>query len=376
MIQQSRKSHPTGARLIFKRFPGLVGKLPWMPMADLPTPVERLAKTGKLIGANELWIKRDELTSDLYGGNKPRKFEFIFAEAREMGRNAMLTLGGAGSNHAVATSLFCRRHGFSPILSLCPQPVLTCVRRNILVNQSQQAKLSYSSSEAASIIKAIDMRLRPEFQGKTPPYFMYFGGSSPIGTVGFIEAGLELAEQISQGALPLPRYLFVTTGSCGTHAGLLIGLKLAGIPTEVIGVSVVPRAVTNRFVVAFHANRAMRFLRKLDPSIPKLWIGASQVRLIDNFFGGQYGRPTPECKAAIKLATRTRELSLDPTYTGKTFAAMTDFLQKRNIGDEAVLFWQTLNNVDLSRHYSSVSSADIPPEMQRYFSEELFDSDL
>ncbi len=345
-------------------------------MADLPTPVERLAETGKLIGVKELWIKRDELTSDLYGGNKPRKFEFIFAEARQMGRNAMLTTGGAGSNHGAATSLFCRRYGFEPILSLCPQPVLTCVRRNILVNQSQQAKLIYSSSEAASVIKAIDMRFRPGFQGKTPPYFMYFGGSSTIGTVGFIEAGLELAKQIGEGALPLPRYLFVTTGSCGTHAGLLLGLKLAGIPTEVIGVSVVPKAVTNRFVVAFHANRAMRLLRKLDPSIPKLRIGASQVRLIDNFFGGQYGRPTPECKAAIKLAEMTQELSLDPTYTGKTFAAMTDFLQKIDIGDETVLFWQTLNNVDLSKHYNSVSLADVPPKMQRYFSEDLFDSDL
>ncbi len=347
-----------------------------MPLANLPTPVERLEKTGKQIGASELWIKRDELTSELYGGNKPRKFEFIFAEARAMGRRSMLTMGSAGSNHGAATSLFCRKYGFEPILSLSPQPVLSYVRGNILVNHSQKTKIVYSPNDVVGFLKMMEMCVRPRLQGAMPPYFMYFGGSSPTGNVGFIEAGLELAQQIRNGELPLPRYLFVTSGSCGTHAGLMLGLKLAGIPTEVIGVRIVPKILTNPFVVSWHANRTMRFLRGLDPSIPRLRINPAQIRLIDNFFGGQYGRPTPECKAAVNIAKKTGELMLDPTYTGKSFAAMIDFIRRKNITDEPILFWHTLNQVDLRPHYEGISPDELSEPLRRYFQEDLFDSDL
>lgn len=366
-----------GARRLFQRFPGLIGKLPWMPLAELPSPVQRLERLGAQLGLSDLWIKRDDLNSPIYAGNKPRKFEFIFAEARAQGRAEVMTMGSAGSNHGAAVSLFCRHLGFAPVLTLSPQPVLTYVRRNILVDQSCAARFILGNNEPSSVLKGMAYSLRCRLAGRPAPYFMYFGGSSRPGNVGMVEAGLELAAQIEAGQLPEPRYVFVATGSCGTHAGLLLGLRLAGLTrVRVIGVRIVPKVVTNRHTVALHANRTARYLEKLDSSFPRLRFQAREIDLLEDFFGGQYGRPTEEGKAAIKLLRETENLQLDPTYTGKAFAGMLWFIKEKRLTGEPVLFWQTLNGVPLDAHVERGDPEKLPPALKRYFKEPLYDAEL
>jgi D-cysteine desulfhydrase len=363
-------------RHLFRRFPGLIGKLPWMPLADLPTPVHRAGRAGASLGMTDLWIKRDDLTSPLYGGNKPRKFEFLFAEAAAKGCREVLTLGGAGSNHAAAVCLFCRQLNLKPILAVSPQPVLSCVRENILVDHACGAEFLPAANEVGTSLKALGRVAAARLRGKTPPYLMYFGGSSAIGTVGFVEAAFELAEQIKAGELPMPRRIFTATGSCGTHAGLALGLRAAGLPIEVIGVSVVPKLVTNRAVVAWHMNRTARFLRSLDPLFPAIHTRASEVRLLDGFFGGQYGRPTPEGKEAIRRLRETEGLKLDPTYTGKAFAGLTAFVRENGVGREPALFWLTLNSRPLDEFIAAACVDDLPPPLKKYFTEPLYDPEL
>lgn len=364
------------SRHLFRRFPQLIGRLPWMPLADLPTPLQRLEKLGAKLEAPDLWIKRDDLDSPIYSGNKPRKFEFVFADAIAKGHRCILTVGSAGSNHGAATTLFCRHLGLDIMLALVPQPVLSYVRQNILINHRNGAKFMLSKNDVSNVLRILAFYTQHYFRKQQAPYFMYFGGSCVLGNVGFVEAGLELAEQIKAGEMPHPRYLFVTTGSCGTHAGLLVGLKLAQLPIEVIGVRIVPKAVTNRTMVVLHANRVARYLHSLDSSVPRLRFRARDINLIDDFYGGQYGRPTAAGKAAIQLLRETEGLPLDPTYTGKTFAGMLDFIERRRPLKEPVLFWQTLNSVDLSAHLPEGIPADLPDELQHYFREPLYDPDL
>ncbi len=363
-------------RLLFARYPGLIGKLPWMPLSDLPSPVQQLEKAGAAIGAANLWMKRDDLNSKIYSGNKPRKFEFLFADARAKGATAVMTLGSAGSNHGAATTLFCRHLGFQPWLAVVPQPVLSYVRQNILVNHSLGAKFLFSSNDVFNVLNILKFYAGQRMRGEPSPYFMFFGGSAPLGNVGFVEAALEIAAQVKAGLLPLPRYIFVTTGSCGTHAGLLVGLRLAGLPCEVVGVRIVPKFVTNKPVVALHANLIVRLLRSLDPSFPRMHFRTSEIRLLDDFYGGQYGRPTPEGKEAIRLLRETEGLPLDPTYTGKSFAGMTDFIRRLPDRNVPMLYWQTLNAVDLSAQASTATPADLPEPLQHYFSEPLYDPEL
>jgi len=363
-------------RHLFKRFPCYRESLSWIPLADLPTRVHRLDRLSEEIGSN-VWIKRDDEDSTLYSGNKPRKFEFIFGEARSRGCRAIITSGSMGSNHGTGTALFGRELGFEVLLVLSPQPILSYVRQNILVNLSHQARMIPQGSQPGSVLRILSLMASRRVSEGRWPYFMYFGGSSIVGNLGFVEAGLELAAQVEKGELPRPRYVFVPTGSCGTHAGLEVGFRLAGLDTQIVGVRIVPKIVTNRHVVANLANRTARYLRQRSNCIPQMRIRPSEITLLDEFFGGEYGRPTPDGKQAIGLLRRTEGLPLDPTYTGKAFAGMLDFLKKRNIGNEPVLYWQTLNGVDLQSYIDPrIETASLPAKIRRYFEEELYDPDL
>lgn len=368
---------PEVRRHLFGRWPRLREKLPWQPLADLPSPVEKLEHLGDAIGTRDLWIKRDDLNSDLYSGNKPRKFEFIFADAAARGCREVMTMGSAGSNHAAATCLFCQKLGYRPVLALTPQPVLSYVRENILVDHACDPVYLFAGNEAGAVIRMAAYHRRQAKATGCAPYFMYFGGSSVLGNVGFVDAGLELADQIRQGVFPKPRFVFVATGSCGTHAGLLVGLRAAGMSDiRVVGVRIVPKIVTNKLVVAIHANLTAAFLRHRDPTFPAMHFRARDIDLLDDFFGGQYGRPTPEGKAAIKLAAATENLPLDPTYTGKAAAGMVAFFRQHDLCKTPILYWHTRNGAPLEPWAARVTPDQLPPTLRAYFERPLYDPEL
>ena len=113
---------------LFDRFPRLRERLPHVPLTDLPTPVEPMLRLGAHLGLEHLYIKRDDLSGAVYGGNKVRKLEFLLGEALREGAKEVITFGFAGSNHAA-------RHGHlrpparAPRTSmLLPQPNAHYVR--------------------------------------------------------------------------------------------------------------------------------------------------------------------------------------------------------------------------------------------------------
>jgi len=57
---------------------------PWIPFAQLPTPLYKLENLSREIGKN-IYIKRDDMTGVALGGNKVRKLEFLLADARSKG---------------------------------------------------------------------------------------------------------------------------------------------------------------------------------------------------------------------------------------------------------------------------------------------------
>ena len=89
------------------RLPILGERLPRLRLASLPTPV-REQEVRINSGNRMLAIKFDNLTGDLYGGNKVRKLEYIFPRATEKHDLRIATFGAVGSNHALATALYAR----------------------------------------------------------------------------------------------------------------------------------------------------------------------------------------------------------------------------------------------------------------------------
>ena len=351
--------------IIFNYHPGLE-KLPRIPLGDFPTMVERLSNIEKALGVkSEIWIKRDDLSSEIYGGNKIRKLEFLFGKMKEKGKTTCVTTGGIGSNHALAVTLFAHHLGYEVLLPLFHQPLTIHVRENLLLDYYFGAELVYGGGYVNTFFKGMSAILKWRWKYGKFPYLIPPGGSNPMGTVGFVNAVFELKEQLD--GIPMPDFIFVTLGSCGTMAGLLLGLTLTELKSQLIGVRVVDRIVSNKRCVKNLAMKTWKLLHKIDPSVP-----APDSRKLANFtifhdyFGGEYGRYIPRGIEARKIMLETEGIILDGTYTSKTFAGLIDFVKENK--PSKVLFWHTYNNRrKFDEILKKVDWRELPDEFHRFF---------
>ena len=172
------------------------------------------------------------------------------------------------------------------------------------------------------------------------PCFIPAGASTPLTTLGYVAAALELAAQIEQGVLPAPDRIFVAAGTCGTAAGLVAGCKLARLATRVTAVRVFDAFRANRWTITGLARRALALLRALEPGIPAVSIAMDDFDLLTGFLGRGYGDPTPAARAAVAWAAP--RLPLETTYTGKTMAAC--LVHASQADGRPLLFWNTFNS--------------------------------
>ncbi|MFC2111907.1 1-aminocyclopropane-1-carboxylate deaminase/D-cysteine desulfhydrase [Bacteroidota bacterium] len=329
---------------VFRIYPDLSRHIPWLSLVDIPTPVEEI---GTSLGMPEgkLWVKRDDLTSNVYGGNKVRKQEHLLADATLRGRKSLITLGGLGSNHSMATAVHGSRSGFEVHLCLIDQPVSKYVRQNLSGFLAAGAKIHYCSSLKDAYMYSRSLFRQLKREGRAP-YFIPPGGTCGLSNVGHVNAALELAEQIRQGLLPVPDKLFIPAGTCGTIAGLIAGLKIAGLPTRVVGVRVVNPMPAFSYLIRYYAQKVAEDLRKFDKSVPKVRIEKTDFELLTNYLGEGYGAITPEGKAAVERVAE--RISLETTYTGKTLAACLDYCEKTE-AEEKILFWNSYNSADFDK---------------------------
>jgi 1-aminocyclopropane-1-carboxylate deaminase/D-cysteine desulfhydrase-like pyridoxal-dependent ACC family enzyme len=317
---------------LFRRFPGIAGRIPHLPLTTLPTPVERLA-----IGDAPLWVKRDDRTGEAYGGNKVRKLEFLLGEARQQGADRLVTAGAAGSHHCLATTVYGREHGFDLTLVLFSQPPTPHVREVLGAVAARGAEIRPVPRMELVPAGLLRERLRHRRSGCVviPP-----GGSSPAGTLGYVSAGLELAEQVEAGDMPAPDVVHVAAGTLGTAVGLAIGLEMAGLPARVHAVRVVGRLVANPRAVRGLVRRTLQRLAEAGAAAPDAGAVQARIDLSSSHLGAGYGVATPAGEAAIREAARSG-LVLDSTYTGKVAAAA---LGDATSDPERVhLYWHTLS---------------------------------
>jgi len=369
---------------LFKRYPNLKNKVPWFPiLTNTPTNIDRLTKLENYLDYNEgeLYIKRDDKDHHIYGGNKLRKFEFIFGNVIKKKKKGIVTVGGIGTNHGAACAIICKNLQ-PPIeckLYLFPQPVTWHVQRSLLLFDYFGLKLHLSSGDVSAFIRAILFRFfHPKF------YFMFPGGSplfgfgTSLGTLGFINAVLELKEQIDNGIIPEPDIIFVPGGSTGTSAGLIAGCKLFGLKTRVHVVAVYADFLANPSAVKRNANKAIKFLRKCDKTIPKIRITEEDFELIKGYLGSGYGIKTVSSQDAVDLLYdlegKDKRFKFETTYTGKTLAGMLDFLKKEENKHKKVLFWNTYNSNELVSFIKErgIDYDNLPKEFHQFFKQRSF----
>jgi len=357
---------PPETRPFFAIWPELEATLGFLALGDFPTPIERLDRLGgagaSLVG--ETYVKRDDLSSPLYGGNKVRTLEPLLGQARRDGARMVVATGAYGSNHAVASVLHARRAGFRTGVALFPQPH----------SDTAIANLRVSVTQADEIVDLAHWSLLPWFMWRSlrggrarqsGTFIMPPGGAIPRGCLGFLSAGLELAQQVDGGVMPPPDEVVIALGSTCSTAGLLVGLRLAarlglgwgarprpagggpagGLPL-LVGVRVTPWPVTSVFRVVRLALRVSAWLADLTNSphlalsreelVAGLCVDGSQI-------GEGYGRPTPAGLAAIERLGPFAS-ALDTTYSAKAAAALLARVEAR---PAVRLFWSTKSSAPL-----------------------------
>ena len=329
---------------LFERYPGLKENIAWKRLGNFPTPVRKLEELGKEVEYENIWIKEDDKSSEYYGGNKVRKLEFILPDVLRKKKKTIMTYGGIGTNHGLATAIHGNRLALNTLLLLVDQPLTSHVQENLLLLQDFGAQLCYAKNTAGAALKSIWYYL-----SKRNVYYLPPGGSSVLGALGFVAAAFELRKQIDAGEIPEPKYIFVATGSKGTMAGLLVGGRLAGLNSRIIGVRVSYHWIANEKATANLANKIIGLLRRYDKEVSSIKFSHRDIQIIHDFCGGGYGMPTPEGRELLEILRRSENIKLDLTYTAKTFAALFNFIRThKELNNAPILFWNTLNSTDLS----------------------------
>ncbi len=301
-----------------RRYPQI--RLPRLTLGSFPTPVERLPITP---GGSSLWVKREDLAGQRYGGNKVRKLEYLLAA--HQGR-PLLTIGASGSHHILATALYGRQVGCPVYGVMAPQPQSPHVDANRALMESLLAGWLDVPTRLLIPWGMVQLRLRLRRQGLPSPVDIPAGGSNPTGCLGWVAGGLEIAEQIQAGLLPEPDQVWLPLGSGGNAAGLLVGLRLAGLSTRVMAVRVVEYPLTSGAAARLLAHRILRLLRAQGVSPPpRFHLGGLEV--VNGYIGAGYGHATAAGSAAARRAHAELGLELEGTYTAKTMAACLETLQ-------------------------------------------------
>jgi len=313
----------------------LTDRLPRISLAHLPTPLEEMPRLREALGGGpRLLIKRDDQTGLATGGNKTRKLEFLVAEALAQGADTLITAGGLQSNHCRQTAAAAAKMGLRCALVLSGDPLPRSQwNGNLLLNDLLGAEVHWAGhrdrrdavmDEVAEALRAAGAR----------PYVIPVGGSVPTGAAGYVAAVEELAGQLAERGERVDRIVFAS-GSAGTHAGLLVGIKALGLDTRVEGI---------------YDDKVGGLLEKIQALVAAttahlgldLSFSEGDFILHDAYGAPGYGVITDAEREAIRLLARTEGIIADPVYTGRALAGLVDLVRQRVYGpDETVLFWHT-----------------------------------
>lgn len=315
-----------------------LARFPRVFLAHLPTPLERLDRLSKELGGPEIWIKRDDCTGLSTGGNKTRKLEFLMAEAQAMGADVVMTQGATQSNHARQTAAFAAKLGMACHILLEDRTG----SNNPNYNQNGNVLLDHlhgavtekrpGGVDMQAEMEAVADKLRA---ANRKVYVIPGGGSNPTGALGYVNCAFELVGQANDRGLVID-HLVTATGSAGTQAGLIVGLKAINARIPLLGIGVrAPKQKQEDNVFAL----AERTAEKLGcPGV----VVRNDVVADSDYVGAGYGLPREDTLEAIRMFAELEGILLDPVYSGKGAAGLIDYCRKgRFKKGERVVFLHT-----------------------------------
>jgi L-cysteate sulfo-lyase len=301
-----------------------LAKFPRVRLAHLPTPLEHLPRLSEALGGPEIWIKRDDCTGLSTGGNKTRKLEFLMAEAQAQGADMVMTQGATQSNHARQTAAAAAKLGMDCHILLEDRTGFNHPNYrhngNVLLDHLHGATMEHHAPGPDMNAEMENVAEKFRTDGRNV-YTIPGGGSNPTGALGYVNCAFEMMAQFIDMGLNVD-HIIHATGSAGTQAGLVTGLKAmnAGIPLLGIGVRA-PKAKQEENVY----NLAVKTAAQLGcPDV----VDRADVVANTDYVGDGYGIPAPSTIEAIQIFARTEAILLDPVYSGKGAAGLIDLIRK------------------------------------------------
>jgi 1-aminocyclopropane-1-carboxylate deaminase len=244
----------------------------------------------------QLFLKRDDELHPLVSGNKWRKLKYNLLAAREQGLTALLTFGGAFSNHLYATAAAGRVFGFNTIgvvrgqelADLPLNPTLSfCQSQGMLLHFVSREQ--YRQKEDPVYLSALADRFGP-------CYVVPEGGTNELAIRGTAEIMPEIISQSGQA----PDYVCCSVGTGGTVTGLV---QTAPAKTTVIG---------------FMALKAPSF------ALPQ----PAHCQLEKLYHFGGYAKTTPLLLDFIRSFEQRTGVCIEQVYTGKMLYGIYDLARQ------------------------------------------------
>ncbi|MBV1909953.1 MAG: D-cysteine desulfhydrase family protein [Kangiellaceae bacterium] len=290
-----------------------------MNLGHFPTPLEPLERLSDWLDGPAVYVKRDDASGLGQGGNKIRPLEFLAPDALDSGANVLVTAGVIQSNSVRQVAATAAKVGIDCHFAMITDRVDKVDTDynhtgNIFLDQLYGATFEEISvnEDKDVVLEYISTRLKQ--QGKSP-YIVPYGCANLLGAIGYLNAALEIAEQIITQQLHIT-HLIHASGTGGTQAGLIVGFALLNLPIKVIGIDIDADEKGVRC-------RVTKILTELADEVGLELEGLKQKIIIEpNFSAGAYGQADEKTVEAITVSAKLEALTLDPVYSGKGVAGL------------------------------------------------------
>lgn len=304
----------------------LLLKFPCAELISQPTPIERLDRMSDKLDI-DLWMKRDDLTGLSFGGNKTRQLEYYIGAALAKKADTILITGAVQSNFVRTAAAAAAKFGMKAILQLEERvpdmgPMYYSSGNVLLSHLLDVEHMSFPEGEnEAGADAALAQRASQLVANGQVPYIIPLGiDHPPLGALGYVKGGLELAGQMSDFDVAI-----VPSGSGATHGGWLTGLRLSGINRPMYGICVRRDATQQKHRMHTVTNKLADLLDIERP------FNQQDILTWDGALAPGYGQVGPQSLYALKFMAQTEGIMLDPVYTAKTFAGVLGLLEEGKI---------------------------------------------
>ena len=307
--------------------------IPREKLAPLPTPLQRLENTEKLVGANHgMYIKRDDLTGIGSGGNKVRCMEYIIGAAKAGGYNGVLASGNGQSNLCSLAAASAAKAGIKCyIVHNSDKPQVSV--GNALLNDLLGVEREYMGACDSSIREKYVFEVIERLKERGDNYFLIRNGATTgHGALGYVNAIIELVDQCEKEGLSI-KHIFAPGGNGGIASGLVYGNALMGFPFTVHIISV----EDTKPVLIEHIENTIREIEEIT-GLPFEYEVDKAADIVDKYMGAGWSCNTPESENEVLEFVRTEGIYIENVYTSKLMYGYKDMVKNNLVdGDSAVI---------------------------------------